>query len=45
MVNNTKTPTNNTNITRGLQNPRIIDKKFNLAVVNKNQITSGENSN
>jgi hypothetical protein len=45
MVNNAKTPTNNTNIIRGLQNPRIIDKKFNLGVVNKNQITSGENSN
>ena len=45
MGNNAKTPTNNSNVGRGLQNPRIIDKKFNIAVINKNQIASGENSN
>jgi len=42
---NTKTPTNNTTV-RGLQNPRIIDKKFNLGVASNGpkQLISGENS-
>jgi hypothetical protein len=45
--NNTKTPTNNTTTTRGLQNPRILDKKFNLGQASNGpkQILSGESSN
>jgi hypothetical protein len=44
--NNSKTPTNNNTISRGLQNPRIIDKKFNLGGSSQpKNLASGDNSN
>jgi hypothetical protein len=44
--NNTKTPTNNTTTSR-LQNPRILEKKFNIGAASNGpkQVMSGENSN
>lgn len=44
--NNTKTPTNHTTTSRGLQNPKIMDKKFNLGQAsNGPKLMSGDSSN